>query len=486
MSAQAFRDAGHQLVDVLADFLARIHELPVTPDKDPSEIRALLGPDKLPDHPVDPAQLLRATAEKLIANSLHNGHPRFWAYITSSADPVGILGDLIASSINPNVALWHLSPLATEIELQAIRWIADLIGYPRNCGGILVSGGNMANLVCFMAARRAMAGWPIDADGLQAGPKLVMYVSSEAHTWVDKAADLFGLGAKQVRWIDVDGELRMNVELLEQAIHRDRLDGVQPFMVVGTAGSVSTGTVDPLGALSDLCRKEHLWFHVDGAYGAFAAALPGAPRDLASMRFADSIALDPHKWLHAPLEAGCALVRNLEDLERTFSHKPFYLMTDPDEPEQPAMFVERGPQNSRGFRALKVWLGMQAAGRSGIVKSIAEDVALSRHMASCLRAHPEIQLTSQSLSIATFRYVPDNVDPISESTYLNELNKRVLQRLQSGGQVFLSQANVRGAYTLRACIVNFRTTAADVEALPDLVAGIGRALHESRHEWMSA
>lgn len=478
VSPDDFRRAGHALVDILAEFFEGIEGMPVTPNPDAATVRALLPQGSLPDRSRDVPQLLEETARTLIRNSLHNGHPRFWAYITSSANPAGVLADMIASAMNPNSALWSLAPVSTEMELQAIRWIAELIGYPPDCGGILVSGGNMANFVCMLAARRAKAPWPIHETGPHDGPKLVAYVSAEAHTWVDKASDLFGLGSRQVRWIEVDEARRMRPDRLREAVAADRATGRLPFMVVGTAGTVATGAVDPLDALADVCETEDLWYHIDGAYGAFAAALPDAPAEMRAFHRADSVAVDPHKWLYAPLEAGCALVKRVADLERAFSHKPSYLDVDGSETDNLVMFVERGPQNSRGFRALKVWLGLQSFGREGIVRLISEDIALSRHMADRLRAHPNIEVTSQNLSIATFRYVPDDVDAAQDSAYLNRLNELILERLQASGAAFPSQARIGDSFVLRCCIVNFRTTAKDVEALPGLVAELGEQAHK--------
>lgn len=475
---EEFRRIGHDLIDILADFFGSINDGLVTGNERQADIRGLLQPRDLPPDSSDAGALLRDTAEKMIRHSLHNGHPRFWGYITSSADPVGVLGDLIASAVNANVGLWSLSPMASEIELQAIRWIAELIDFPTDCGGILVSGGNMANFVCFLAARRAKAAWEIQRLGSHGGPKLIAYVSTEAHTWVDKAFDLFGLGSDNLRWIEVDDDLKMRVDKLDECISSDLAAGYLPAIVVGTAGSVSTGTIDPLIKIADLCHRRNLWFHVDGAYGAFAAALPDAADDFRAFQRADSIAVDPHKWLYAPLEAGCALVRNPADLERAFSHKAFYLNKDGVADDQPVHFVDRGMQNSRGFRALKVWLGLKAAGKAGIVRSISEDVELSRRMAQQLKKRSDFEVTSQCLSITTFRYVPAGIDPVTNGQYLDDLNGRILHELQAGGRAFVSHARVRGVYVLRACIVNFRTTAADVDALPQIVAEIGQSMHQ--------
>src|SRR5262252_10522127 len=295
-----FRKLGHRLVEQVAEFLESMPHGPVNHDESPSSVRAALdlsGP--LPESGMDPAPLLEQTAKILFAHSLFNGHPRFFGYITAPPAPIGILGDLLAAAVNPNVGAWTLSPAATEIESQTVRWIAWLMGYPVNCGGLLVSGGNMANFVCFLAARAANAGWNVREHGVSAGRKLRVYSSAETHTWIQKAADLSGFGTASIRWIETDKKLRMDVTALRRQIEADARAGDVPCLVVGTAGSVSTGGVDPLPEIAALCREHRLWFHVDGAYGALAARVEGAPASLRALSAADSVAVDPHKWLYA-------------------------------------------------------------------------------------------------------------------------------------------------------------------------------------------
>jgi glutamate/tyrosine decarboxylase-like PLP-dependent enzyme len=477
MNAATFRKLGHRLVDQLAGFLETLPLGPVTRDESPSVVRdalQLTGP--LPQMGTDPGPLLEETAKLLFAHSLFNGHPRFFGYITAPPAPIGILGDFLAAAVNPNVGAWTLSPAATEIESQTVRWIAELIGYPGNWGGLLLSGGNMANFVCFLAARAAKAGWDVREHGFskESGRRLRVYGSVETHTWIQKAADLSGLGTASIRWIATDAKLRMDVAALRRQIEADIAAGEVPLLVVGTAGSVSTGAVDPLPEISALCREYGVWFHVDGAYGGFAAAVPQAPDDLRGLSQADSVAVDPHKWLYAPLEAGCALVRDPEALRAAFAYHPPYYHFE----ERVTNYVDYGPQNSRGFRALKVWLALKHVGAAGYRKMIAEDIRLSQAMAQAVSRHADLQLMTQDLSIATFRYVPRdlrmNLREPQVEPYLDTLNRKLLDRLQRGGETFVSNAVIGGHYVLRACIVNFHTAQEDVEAVPDIVARIGR------------
>jgi glutamate/tyrosine decarboxylase-like PLP-dependent enzyme len=488
MDAEQFRALGHALVDQIASLLESVPRGPVTRDESPSDVRAALGLNGgLPDEGSDAATLLTTTAGQLFEHSLFNGHPRFFGYITSSPAPIGMLGDLLASAINPNVGAWKLSPAASEIEGQTIRWIAEFVGYSTDCGGILVSGGNMANFVCFFAARAARAGWDVRRDGLSASSRqLTVYASAETHTWIQKATDLAGLGTESIRWIPTDDDLRMDVSSLERRIADDVAAGRAPFIVIGTAGSVSTGAIDPLREIGRVCRDRGIWFHVDGAYGGVAAGAQGVPDDLRALNLADSVAVDPHKWLYAPLEAGCALVRDRAALSRAFSYHPAYYHFD----ERGTNYVDYGPQNSRGFRALKVWLALKHVGAAGYRRMIADDMALSRAMADAVRRNPDLELVTQALSIATFRFVPPDLHPlVGESrveTYLNRLNEAVLDAVQRGGEAFVSNAVVGGRYVLRACIVNFHTTLADVEAIPGIVARLGRTLDAAMRPALSA
>jgi glutamate/tyrosine decarboxylase-like PLP-dependent enzyme len=479
---EEFRRLGHELVDRIATMLAAMPGGRVTPGEPPRAVRAALGGNGLPAGGTPAAELLDEATELLFAHSLHNGHPRFWGYITSSAAPIGMLADMLAASVNPNLGASILSPVATEMELQVVRWIAELIGFPAGSGGLLVSGGNMANIVGLLAARRAKAPGDVRTGGLRGGPQLTVYASAEAHTWIQKATDLMGIGTNAIRWLPVDADGRLRAADLEAAIAADRAAGAHPFAVAGTAGTVGTGAVDPLRDLAAVCRAEGLWFHVDGAYGAPAAALPEAHPDLKALSEADSVALDPHKWLYAPLEAACVLVRDPDALSRTFSFDPVYyhFAGDPDDP--PVNFHALGPQNSRGFRALKVWLGLRQAGRDGVVCLIRDDIALARALHRAVEARPDLEALTCRLSISTFRYVPPEMraSAAAHGEYLDRLNRAVLERLQLGGEVFVSNAVVDGRYALRACIVNFRTTQADVEALPAIVARVGAAVHAER------
>lgn len=478
ISADEFQKLGYLIVDRIAEFLKSLPSKAVAPDESASSLRELISLP-FPQHGDDAGRLLEHAFDLLENHSTFNSHPRFWGYITGSPAPIGALADLIASALNPNLGKWMLSPMATEIEGQTIRWIAQMLGFPTDCGGLLVSGGSMANFVGFLAARTTKAPWQVRVSGVTQANRgrLRAYTSSETHVWVQKAADLFGLGSDAIRWISTDKDFRMDPRVLRHRLEEDLSAGDIPFLVIGTAGSVATGAVDPLPELAAICREYGVWFHVDGAYGGFAATLPDAPAELRGLAEADSLAVDPHKWLYAPLEAGCALVKRAKDLHDTFSYRPQYYHLVEDPSDKAINYFEYGPQNARGFRALKVWLCLRQAGLEGYQKMISDNIRLARVLHELAIAHPNLEALTYNLSIATFRYVPHDLCGRTDAeTYLNQLNSELLTRLQQSGKAFISNAMIRGKFALRACIVNFRTSLTDIQALPGLITSLGADL----------
>lgn len=482
MSEKEFRKIGHQLIDKIADFIATIDSRKVTPGESPKQLQQIIGTATIPENGTPPGELISRAAELLLNHSLLNGHPKFFGYITSSAAPIGALADLLAAAVNPNVGAQILSPIATEIEKQAVRWLAEFIGVSPNYGGILVSGGNMANLTAFLTARTVKAPKNIKDDGISnKEQKLAIYCPKTTHTWIEKAAIAFGIGTKAVRWIETLSDNKMDNKILEQTIQHDLENGFKPMMVIGTAGDVSTGAVDNLDGIASICKRYDLWFHIDGAYGIPAAAIPELKELFKGIEQADSIALDPHKWLYSPLEAGCTLVKNPNHLIETYSSHPVYYNFDnADDEIKTHNFYEYGFQNSRGFRALKVWLTLQQAGRNGYIKMIGDDIELSKLLFDLANEHEELEAVTQNLSITTLRYVP--ADSKGDEDYLNKLNEALLNELQQGGEVFLSNAVVSDKYCLRACIVNFRTSKKHIKQVIEIIIREGRKKH---HQYLS-
>ncbi len=476
-----FREIGYRLVDTISDFYDTIHEKPVTTGETPNQIQTVLGNDLLPDNGTSVSELFIKTSNLLLNHSLLNGHPKFFGYITSSPSQIGALADFLAAAINPNVGANILSPMATAIEKQTVKWLAEFIGVSSTYGGILVSGGNMANLTGFLAARTAKAPKSLKEDGLaNTSYEMVFYCSKATHTWIEKAAVLFGHGTKAIRWIPTDAYNKMNTAILLQTIRSDLKNGKKPFLVIGNAGDVSMGVVDNLSEIAAICKEHDLWFHIDGAYGIPAAVIPQYKNLFDGIREADSIALDPHKWLYAPLEAGCTLVKNPQHLIDTYSAHPIYYSFDNSIDEPTLNYYEYGFQNSRGFRALKVWMALQQVGKNGYIKMINDDIELSQLLFEEAQKHIELEAVTQNLSIATFRYVPFNYaqDERMNETYLNTLNEKLLNELQQGGEVFLSNAVVADKYCLRACIVNFRTSKKDIQEIIEIIVRVGRKVYE--------
>lgn len=481
INKEEFRKIGYQLIDSISDFLETIEEKPVTTGETPNQIQKLLGNASLPDEGTSVEELFAKTSDLLMNHSLLNGHPKFFGYITSSPAPIGALADLLAAVVNPNVGANILSPMATAIEKQTIKWLAEFIGVPTSYGGILVSGGNMANFTAFLAARTAKAPKSIKEEGLASSPgEMVLYCSKATHTWIEKAAVLFGHGTNAVRWIPANAANEMNTEILSQTIDQDLKAGKNPFLVIGNAGDVSTGVVDNLSEIATICKAYDLWFHIDGAYGIPAAVVPEYKNLFEGILEADSIALDPHKWLYAPLEAGCTLVKNPQHLIDTYSSHPVYYNFSTIEDEPSLNYYEYGFQNSRGFRALKVWMALQQVGKSGYIELIGKDIELSQLLFEGAKKHSELEAVSQNLSITTLRYIPYDFSQDGKMTesYLNSLNERLLNDLQQEGEVFLSNAVIADKYCLRACIVNFRTSQKDIEEMIEIIVRKGRQLHK--------
>ena len=421
-------------------------------------------------------EVLAFVREHVLPYPMGNSHPRFYGFINATADPVGTMADYLASAMNPNC--WGGDHAAIHVEAAALRWIAAMIGYPAQAEGILVSGGSMANFTALAAARRAMTPGNVREDGL-AGPgrpRLTVYASDQVHHCVDKAVDLLGIGTAQLRKIPTDEHFRISMAGLARAVAADRAAGFTPAIVVGNAGTVNTGAIDPLDELADFCRREELWFHADGAYGALASMVPNLRPLFAGLERADSLAADPHKWLYVPYEAGATFVREPGRLAATFRKFPEYLASDPESPfPGPAWYAERGVELSRGFKALKVWMGIQTHGRRAYVAQIENDVRLARFLSDEVDRRRDFErLAEPVLSIANFRYRPAGRNlPDAD---LDRVNRRIIHRLVGDGSFFLAPTILKGRTALRVSITNFRTREDDLVALLDEVERVGKTI----------
>ncbi len=472
LSPEEVRRIGHLAAEAVAAHRAGLEGRPVFGKVGP-EHRLFDG--ELPEEGQPLEELLRFVTEHVLVRPFGNSHPRFFGFINATADPVGTVADYLASAMNPNC--WGGDHAAIHVERQVVRWLATGLGLPETAEGILTSGGSMANFTAFAAARRAVSP-AVREDGVAAAAPLVVYASDQVHNCVDKAVDLLGLGTRHLRKIPTDDLFRMRVSSLRDAVTADRGAGLTPAIVVGNAGTVNTGAVDPLEELADFCARESLWFHADGAYGAMAALSPALRPLFAGLERAHSVAADPHKWLYVPYEAGAALVREPGRLADAFRRPAEYLIQDAESPVNgPVLFNERGPELSRGFKALKVWMGLKRHGRRAYARSIERDVALARFVAEEVRRRDDFELLAEPvLSIANFRYRPKG--RACDDDALDALNRRIVNRLVGGGGFFLAPTVLKGRVSMRVCIVNFRTTEDDLRSLLDESERAGRALLE--------
>lgn len=461
ISEEALKEISSEATRLVFEYLTTISERPVRgvnhAGKTTQSIETELSTDGLPL-----AQLLN-DCRTIMDLSRHNGHPRFFGYVASPSTPIGAYGDLIASALNANITCWRSGPAGTELEQMVVRWLGSLINYDHDARGLLTSGGSMANMIAMLVANRRKSGADAAQRGLwNSGPPMTVYASSEVHMSIAKAADILGFGRDYVRVIPCDERQRMRVDLLREKIEADRSEGLRPFCVVGSAGTVNTGVVDPLSEIATIATEFDLWFHVDGAYGAPGVVDERKKHLFAGLERADSVSLDPHKWLYVPVDAGCLLFRDDATAKVTFStEEADYIKTHGYADEEAFAFWDYGVELSRRFRALKVWLTLQYYGSRRIAEAISEDISLAEYFGEVVSSAEDFELLAPvELSICCFRYIPR--ERLSEIE-LDKLNEQIMERVQKGGRAYLSNATVNGHFALRACITNFRTTKSDID-----------------------
>ena len=415
-----------------------------------------------------PLEKLLEECRTIIDLSRHNGHPRFFGYVASPATAAGAYADLIASTLNANITCWRSGPAGTELEKLVVKWLGALIEYDTDARGILTSGGSMANLIALLVASRKKAGSQTARTGLwSSGAPLTIYASSEVHMSIAKAADILGLGRDQVRVVSCDSRLRIDVESLRAAVRSDLEEGLRPCCVVASAGTVNTGAVDPLAAVASVAQEFDLWFHVDGAYGA-PGILDARKKDLFDgLSQADSVSLDPHKWLYVPVDAGCHLIRDDAAVKATFStDEADYIKVHGLADDETFAFWDYGIELSRRFRALRIWLTLQYFGSRNLAESISGDISLAAYLGALVEGADDFELLAPvELSICCFRYVREG----KSEGELDRLNEGILALVQKGGRAYVSNATINGHFALRACITNFRTTKSDIEQTIEVI-----------------
>lgn len=462
-----FRRLGYGLVDVMTELLENESRDPVIRETTGEEARALWD-EPLPRQGTPFEELLAGPVAAITKAGRKNGHPRFFGYVSASADPVGVLADALASMLNQNVTAWRSSPGAAAMERQVVRWLGELTGFGGEGHGLLTSGGSMAN---YIALSSALAGTQRRAELVPEDRRgLTLYLSSESHLSMPKAALALGILPANIRRVAVDEDRRLRLDSLQDQLRADLAAGLQPFCVCASAGTANTGIIDPLEEIAHLCAQHDLWFHIDGAYGAPAVLTEDYRWMARAFALADSLSLDPHKWLFAPLDVGCVLLRDAEASRQAFSHQSEYVAVQQTDPYESFAFFDHGPELSRRFRALKVWMILKARGTDALAAAIEKNIDLRRYLDSRIAEDSQLEVLGSNLSISCFRFLPDSYTP--EET-LDTLNRHILETLAREGSLFMSPTTLDGRYSLRICIVNFRTTQQDIDFLLDEVLRVG-------------
>ncbi len=421
----------------------------------------------LPTKGTDFDALLRVFREDIIPFSRQNAHPRMFGYVQSPGTPIAAFADLLASTLNANLTVWRSAPAPVEVERLTIDWIRQILGFNAEAGGLFVSGGSMANLAALAAARQT--------KDCSSG-RLRIYASSETHFSIVKAAALLGIGRENVCHIAVDERFRIRADDLVAKITADLEAGYVPLCVVANAGTVNTGAVDPLAEIREIANRFQLWMHVDGSYGALAILAKSARELFAGIERADSVALDPHKWLYLPVDVGCVIYRDPEIVRAAFAHEAEYTRIIGQEADEAFAFWDYGPELSRRFRALKVWMLLKGVGVSALSEAIENNLACARHLESMVRASDDFEMAAPvELSIFCFRHMPVQLRNESPKT-IDAFNERLLVALQRDGSSYLSNATLGGRFALRGCVLNYRTTLRDMEILLDDLRRVAKSL----------
>ncbi|HMF55114.1 MAG TPA: aminotransferase class V-fold PLP-dependent enzyme [Pyrinomonadaceae bacterium] len=493
ISPDELRAISESATEIVEDYFARVASLPVFPDTDAEELSNLFT--KKLSSEGEPVEKLMEDCRRIVEKSRHNGHPRFWGYVASPSTPVGAYADLIASALNQNVTSWRSAPAATMIERQVVRWLGSLIGYDENAHGLLTSGGSLANLNALYVAHRVKSSEEVSQFGLwNTGAPMTVYASDQVHFSIPKAADILGLGREHVRTIGSDERFKMDMRALRERVEADEREGFVPFCVVANAGTVNTGAIDPLADVGRFAKERGLWFHVDGAYGALGALAQTKRTLFRGMERADSVSLDPHKWLYAPVDCGCLLFRNAEKVRSAWTqHAADYIKVYEEKDEESFAFWDYGVELSRRFRALKIWLMLRYYGSRKVAEAISDDCAMAQYFAEQIEAAEDFELLAPTeLSICCFRYVPvefpaklqaaSDEERAALNGKLDELNARIMHAIQRGGLAYLSNATLLGRFALRACITNFRTTRADIDLTLKIIRDAAREVRKEQSE----
>lgn len=466
---------GHEMIDTMMDHLRDLRSKPVW-QKPGAEMRASLNV-ALPSQGQETKEIFGEFVKNILPYSKGNIHPKYWAWVEGNGTPFGMLGEMLAAGMNPNLAIGDHG--AVQVELQVLEWLKEFLGFPMTASGILVGGASLANFNALAAARNNIPGLNIRKNGVnQSGSRLIVYGSAETHSCVVKSVETLGLGSDSFIKIPVDENYRINLELLQKAIAEDRKKGHVPFCIIGNAGTVNTGAIDPLDKLADIAEKEKLWFHIDGAFGAFAAVVDELKEESKGMNRADSLAFDLHKWMCMPYAVACVLIKDRSLHRQAFYMAPEYLF--PHErglPAGPDPFSHYSIQLSKEFNALKVWMSLKEHGSEKYRRIIRQNIAQVLYLEKLVTQSPELEMvTPVSLNIACFRYNPSGLS----GQELNEINKEILMRLHERGIAIPTYTILQGKYVIRVANVNHRSRKEDFEELAEAVTCLGNEIISER------
>jgi glutamate/tyrosine decarboxylase-like PLP-dependent enzyme len=467
---EQFRQLGHRMIDDVVDNLRTVGDRPVWRPV-PPDVKARLR-EPVPTHPQPAEDVYEEFLRDILPYPRGNGHPRFWGWVNGSGVPLAMMADLLASAMNVSAGAFENS--TTMVEEQVVGWLKQLLGWDSAATGVLTSGCSMSNLIGLAVARHAKAGHDVRRDGMVQGPSMTLYGSREAHSSIQRAVELLGFGSEALRRVPVNADYQIDMAELRAAVHRDRRAGLQPICVIGNAGTVNSGAIDPLDELARFCADEGLWLHIDGAFGALAWLCKEARPKLAGMERADSLAFDLHKWMYLPYDIGCVFVRDGGLHHDTFSVSPAYLSTMPSGPASyPVSFADRGIELSRRFRALKVWFCLKAYGPAAFAEAIRRNIADAQYFARCIAASSDLELCgNSSMNVVCFRLLAPDLAPAEQDT----LNRDVLVRIQNSGAAVPSHTKLNGRFVMRVAVTNHRSTEADFDFLIDEVRRIGSEL----------
>lgn len=457
--------------ELLSEYFSEVDEKKVFAGKSPGEVQKLLN-EPLPTESENMGDLLTEVRNKIFTTITNSAGPRYFGYITGGGNQVAVLAEMIKASLNQNNLKWHSSPASTELERLVMRWIAEFIGYPKDSAGALLSGGSVANLNCLAVARKIKGPANLSDEGIYHAKPMTFYVSQEGHSSFDKAMDVLGLGKKYLRKIPTDDQLRIDTDELEKQIVADIDSGLNPVCTIAVAGTTNSGAVDDLNEVARICREYDLWYHVDAAYGGPAAKVEGVSKMFLGIGKADSVVVNPHKWLYVPFEAGGMLVKNEEHLRKTFSTIPDYLRSDQRDDGRTDLMEYNLPL-TKEFKALKVWMTLKAYGADRLREEIASDIQKAQYLTELVDEEEDLELMAPApLSIVCFRYNPGELNEDA----LNKLNDELIHQIESDGRIFLTGTKVNGETALRVCFINHRTAKEDIDLIRDVVLEIGERL----------